>query len=213
MRAGCRPFVEDDKQRIERPADSNDNGDLSSGGSEHPGGFLSGNTSRPDPPSAQIHGVFGPRKTTRLCGVALSTRLLDLLGWIGDRLSLGPSVYVRIYNAFGSLCTAQRKLPSFNKALRRGLQTRTSCTWGLSRSHSQACPGPFFPRDVELASQTVDELQDAAGLGFDNGFHHQLPTVIEDGDHDGFLVHVQADIMWPSGLCRVGRGTESSGQT
>ena len=111
MRAGCRPFVEDDKQRIERPADSNDNGDVSSGGSEHPGGFLSGNTSRPDPPSAQIDGVFGPRKTTRLCGVALSTRLLDLLGWIGDRLSLGPSVYVRIYNAFGNLCTAQHKFP------------------------------------------------------------------------------------------------------
>jgi hypothetical protein len=82
--------------------EGHDNGDLSSGGSEHPGGFLSGNTSKPDPPSAQIDGVFGPRKTTRLCGVALSTRLLDLLGWIGDRLSLGPSVYIRIYNAFGS---------------------------------------------------------------------------------------------------------------
>jgi hypothetical protein len=27
---------------------------------------------------------------------------LDLLGWIGDRLSLGPSVYVRIHNAFGN---------------------------------------------------------------------------------------------------------------
>src|SRR5437660_562496 len=142
MRAGCRPFVEDDKQRIERPADSNDNGDLSSGGSEHHGGFLSGNTSRPDSPSAQIDGVFGPRKTTRLCGVALSTRLLDLLGWIGDRSSLSPSVYVRIYNAFGSLCTAQRKLPSFNKALRRGLQTTISCTWGLSTSYSQAAHVP-----------------------------------------------------------------------
>jgi hypothetical protein len=32
----------------------------------------------------------------------LSARLLDLSGWIGDLLSLGPSVYVRIYNAFGS---------------------------------------------------------------------------------------------------------------
>ena len=32
----------------------------------------------------------------------MSTGLLDLLGWIGDRLSLGPSVYVRIYNAFGN---------------------------------------------------------------------------------------------------------------
>jgi hypothetical protein len=96
---------------------------FSSGGSEHPGGFLSGNTSRHDPPSAQIDGVFGPGKTTRLCGVALSTRLLDRLGWIGDPLSLGPSVYVRIHNAFGSLCTAQRKLPSFNRAFLRGSQT------------------------------------------------------------------------------------------
>jgi hypothetical protein len=33
-----------------------------------------------------------------------------------------------------NLCTAQRKLPSFNKALRRGSQTSTCCTWGLSRS-------------------------------------------------------------------------------
>ena len=39
MRDGCRPFVEDDKQRVERPADSNGNGDLSSGVSEHSGGL------------------------------------------------------------------------------------------------------------------------------------------------------------------------------
>lgn len=65
MRAGCRPFVEDDKQRVERSADSNGNGDLSSGGSEHPGGFLSGNASRTDPPSAHIDVVFGPIRTTR----------------------------------------------------------------------------------------------------------------------------------------------------
>ena len=43
---GCKPFVEDDKQRVERPADSNGNGHLSSGGSEHPRGFLSGNASK-----------------------------------------------------------------------------------------------------------------------------------------------------------------------
>ena len=105
--------------------EGHDNGDLSSGDSEHPGGFLSGKTSRPDPPSAQIDGVFGPRKTTRLCGVALSTRLLDLLGWIGDRLSLGPSVYVRIYNAFGNLCTAQRKLPNALRIVRKSYEGQT----------------------------------------------------------------------------------------
>jgi hypothetical protein len=56
-------------------------------------------------------------------------------------------------------------------------------------------PGPFFKGDMQFAPQTVEKLQKAAGFGFDNGFHHQLPTVIEDGDHDGFLVHVQADIL------------------
>jgi hypothetical protein len=29
----------------------------------------------------------------------------------------------------------------------------------------------------------------------------------------GYVELEIADIMWPSGLCRVGRGTESSGQT
>src|SRR5215472_5133825 len=33
-------------------------------------------------------------------------------------------------------------LPSFNKALRRGLQTRTWCTWGCSRSYNQAAQVP-----------------------------------------------------------------------
>jgi hypothetical protein len=56
MRAGCRPFVQDDKQRVERLVDNNGNGDLSSGGSEYPG-VLSGNAFRPVPPSAHIDGV------------------------------------------------------------------------------------------------------------------------------------------------------------
>src|SRR5215469_10445673 len=33
-------------------------------------------------------------------------------------------------------------LPSFNKALRRGSQTSTCCTWGWSRSYSQAAQVP-----------------------------------------------------------------------
>src|SRR6266436_7194260 len=48
---------------------------------------------------------------------------------------------------------------------------------------------------MQLASQTVDKLQDATGLGFDNRFHHQLPTGIPHGDHNRFLVHVHADIL------------------
>ena len=41
----------------------------------------------------------------------------------------------------------------------------------------------------------MDELQNTAGLGFDDGFHDQLPTAIQDGDHNRFLVHVHADIL------------------
>src|SRR5216683_5721560 len=48
---------------------------------------------------------------------------------------------------------------------------------------------------MQLAPQTVDELQNAVGFGFEDGFHDQLPTAIQDGDHNGFLVHVHSDIF------------------
>ncbi len=41
----------------------------------------------------------------------------------------------------------------------------------------------------------MEELQNAAGFGFDHGLHHQLPALILDGDHNGFLVHVHSDIF------------------
>jgi hypothetical protein len=41
----------------------------------------------------------------------------------------------------------------------------------------------------------VDKLQDAAGFGFDDGFHDQLPAATQDGDHNRFLVHVHSDIF------------------
>src|SRR5216684_7490369 len=48
---------------------------------------------------------------------------------------------------------------------------------------------------MQLAPQTVEELQHAAGFGFDNAFHDQLSTAIQDGDHNRFLVHVHSDIF------------------
>jgi hypothetical protein len=48
---------------------------------------------------------------------------------------------------------------------------------------------------MQLAPQTVDKLQNAAGLGFHNGLHHQLPTTIAHGNHHRFLVHIHADIL------------------
>src|ERR1700736_2670121 len=41
----------------------------------------------------------------------------------------------------------------------------------------------------------MKELKNAAGSGFDDGLHHQLPALIQDGDHNGFLVHVHSDIF------------------
>src|ERR1700736_981427 len=48
---------------------------------------------------------------------------------------------------------------------------------------------------MQLAPQTVDKLQHAAGFGFDNRLHYQLATAIEDSDHHRFLMHVHADIL------------------
>src|ERR1017187_8716142 len=48
---------------------------------------------------------------------------------------------------------------------------------------------------MQLAPETVEKLQNAAGFGFDHGLHHQLPALIQDGDHNGFLVHVHSDIF------------------
>src|SRR5215472_19077619 len=48
---------------------------------------------------------------------------------------------------------------------------------------------------MQLAPQSVDKLQNAAGLGFDNRFHHHLPTGIPHGDHNRFLVRVHSDIF------------------
>ncbi len=43
---------------------------------------------------------------------------------------------------------------------------------------------------LEKKVQTKDEV-----LAFEDGFHDQLPTAIQDGDHNRFLVHVHADIL------------------
>jgi hypothetical protein len=48
---------------------------------------------------------------------------------------------------------------------------------------------------MQLATQTVEKLQNAASFGFDDGLHDQLPTGIQDRDHNRFLVHVHADIL------------------
>ena len=46
---------------------------------------------RPDPPSAQTDGCSDRENPHDYAELRCLTRLLDLLGWVGDRLSLGPS--------------------------------------------------------------------------------------------------------------------------
>src|SRR5215831_10439814 len=48
---------------------------------------------------------------------------------------------------------------------------------------------------MQFPLQSVDKLQNAAGFGFDNGFHYQLAAAIPDGDHNRFFVDVHADIL------------------
>jgi hypothetical protein len=41
-------------------------------------------------------------------------------------------------------------------------------------------PAPFFQRHMQLAPQTVQELQHSGCFGFDDGFHHQLAHAVQD---------------------------------
>src|ERR1039458_1302104 len=48
---------------------------------------------------------------------------------------------------------------------------------------------------MEFAPSTMEELQNAAGFSFQDGFHDQLPAAIQDGDHNRFLMHIHSDIF------------------
>src|SRR5262245_55887075 len=48
---------------------------------------------------------------------------------------------------------------------------------------------------MQFASQTMNELQNAARFGCHDRLHHQLATAVEDSNNHRFLVHVHADIL------------------
>jgi hypothetical protein len=54
---------------------------------------------------------------------------------------------------------------------------------GLQQIIQPSRPGPFFLGHMQLAPQTVDELQHAARFRFHNQLHYQLATAIEDSDY------------------------------
>src|SRR5215510_8864990 len=53
----------------------------------------------------------------------------------------------------------------------------------------------FLKSDLQVSAQPVDKLQDHAGFGFDDRFHHYLAGRIPDSNRNAFLVNVHADIF------------------
>src|SRR5450755_3097879 len=96
-----------------------------------------------------------------------------------------------MYNSSASLRASIRSLllPSFSKAIFRGLHTTSSVTV------QPASPGAFFKRELQIATQPVDKLQNGARFGLDDTFHHHLAGEIQNCDRNAFLVHVHADIF------------------
>ena len=68
-------------------------------------------------------------------------------------------------------------LPSFNKALRRGIADQDSVHVRLQQVIQPGRPGAFFPGDMQFALQSGDKLQNTAGFGFDDRLHHPIPLV------------------------------------
>jgi hypothetical protein len=56
-------------------------------------------------------------------------------------------------------------------------------------------PGSFLQGDVQAPALPLDKLENSAGLGFDDAFHHQLASRIHGRDGDAFPVDIHADIL------------------
>ena len=48
---------------------------------------------------------------------------------------------------------------------------------------------------MQLSSQPMQEIEQSAGFGFHDRFHHQLAGAIQNRNCNGFLVNIQADIL------------------
>src|SRR5260370_3751212 len=59
-------------------------------------------------------------------------------------------------------------------------------------------PGSFFKRDIHVALQPLDKLQNGDRLRFDDGFHDQLASRIHHRDRDRVFVNVQPNIFFTS---------------
>src|SRR5246500_5898675 len=51
---------------------------------------------------------------------------------------------------------------------------------------------------MHVSAQPIDKFQDHVRFGFNDTFHHHLPSSIPDCDRDAFLMYVHADIFTAS---------------
>src|SRR6266446_6370061 len=60
----------------------------------------------------------------------------------------------------------------------------------------QPCgPSSFFKRDMQVAAQSLDKLQNGDRLRFDDGFHDQFPGGIHHGERDSLFVNVHPNVF------------------
>src|ERR1700737_4996978 len=102
---------------------------------------------------------------------------------------------VRSKSASLRASTLSLLLPSFNKAFRRGLQTRTCCTCGCSRSYSQAAQVPSSQVTCSSPRRPWINCRMLLALVSRMVSMTSFPLPIQDGDHNRFLVHVHSDIF------------------
>src|SRR5215467_4152518 len=86
-------------------------------------------------------------------------------------------------------------LPSFNKALRRGLQTRTRCTWGCSRSYSQAAQVPSSQVTCSSPCSPWINCRMLLALVSTIASITIWPLLFSTAINNRFLVHVHSDIF------------------
>src|SRR5215471_630782 len=97
-----------------------------------------------------------------------------------------------MYSCSDNLLASIRSLllPSLSSAFFRGLQTSTPETRGLQQIVQPSGPGSFFEGDAQISTQPVDELQNSAGFGLDDAFHHYLADRVPHTNRNAFLVHI-----------------------
>jgi hypothetical protein len=77
-------------------------------------------------------------------------------------------------------------------------QKETTAACGFNKSYNQAADVPSSKGDLQIPTQPMDKLQNHAGFGFDDAFHHYLAGSIPDGNRNTFLAHIHADISGAS---------------